>query len=261
MFIDFGGVDVAFRVIESGLCPHFSEAETVALVGALCSDAFDGSAVRLEGVQVGDGRVGLMLSETSFYQLLVSNLLVGRPVESLLNVGDVALRVKALSVAAEKVAAEDVLGTPWLANALAVSVLIRDSRGDFLLVRRGAALAVGAGLWGVSVSGGLEAADLASENPVVNAVMREVKEELGLSIDPGAVLVEGLFIGDKKLQPVMLCTVALDEPLGSLLPLQGVDSDLEIASQVLVAKGDLKKYAERKRMSEAARFQINTHAK
>ena len=128
-------------------------------------------------------------------------------------------------------------------------------------MRRGAALAVGAGLWGVSVSGGLEAADLASENPVVNAVMREVKEELGLSIDPGAVLVEGLFIGDKKLQPVMLCTVALDEPLGSLLPLQGVDSDLEIASQVLVAKGDLKKYAERKRMSEAARFQINTHAK
>lgn len=261
MFIDFGGVDVAFRVIESGLCPHFSEAETVALVGALWSDAFDGSAVRLEGVQVGDGQVGLMLSETSFYQLLVSNLLVGRPVDSLLKVGDVALRVKALSVAAEKVAVEDVLDTPWLANALAVSVLIRDSRGDFLLVRRGAALAVGAGLWGVSVSGGLEAADLASENPVVNAVMREVKEELGLSIDPGAVLVEGLFIGDKKLQPVMLCTVALDEPLGSLLPLQGVDSDLEIASQVLVAKGDLKKYAERKRMSEAARFQINTHAK
>jgi 8-oxo-dGTP pyrophosphatase MutT (NUDIX family) len=261
MFIDFGGADVAFRAIESGLCPHFSEAETVALVGALWSGAFDGSAVRLEGVQVGDGQVGLMLSETSFYQLLVSNLLVGRPVDSLLKVGDVALRVKALSVAAEKVAAEDVLGTPWLANALAVSVLIRDSRGDFLLVRRGAALAVGAGLWGVSVSGGLEAADLASENPVVNAVMREVKEELGLSIDPGAVLVEGLFIGDKKLQPVMLCTVALDEPLGSLLPLQGVDSDLEIASQVLVAKGDLKKYAERKRMSEAARFQINTHAK
>lgn len=261
MFIDFGGVDVAFRVIESGLCPHFSEAETVALVGTLWPDAFDGSAVRLEGVQVGDGQVGLTLSETSFYQLLVSNLLVGRPVDSLLKVGDVTLREKALAVAAEKVAAEDALGTPWLANALAVSVLIRDSRGDFLLVRRGAALAVGAGLWGVSVSGGLEAADLASENPVVNAVMREVKEELGLSIDPGAVLVEGLFIGDKKLQPVMLCTVALDEPLGSLLPLQGVDSDLEIASQVLVAKGDLKKYAERKRMSEAARFQINTHAK
>lgn len=261
MFIDFGGVDVAFRVIESGLCPDFSEAETVSLVGALWPDAFDGSAVRLESVQMGDGQVGLMLSETSFYQLLVSNLLVGRPVDSLLKVGDVALRVKALSVAAEKVAAEDVLGTPWLANALAVSVLIRDSKEDFLLVRRGDSLAVGAGLWGVSVSGGLEADDLAAENPVVNAVMREVKEELGLSIDPGAVLVDGLFIGDKKLQPIMLCIVTLDEPLGPLLPLQGVDSDLEIASQVLVAKGDLKKYAERKHMSEAARFQITTHAK
>lgn len=259
MFIDFGGMAVAFRVIESGLHPRFSEAETVALVGALWPDAFDGSAVRLEGVQMGDGQVGLMLSETSFYQLLVSNLLVGRPVESLLKVGDVALREKALAVAAEKVAAEDVLGRPWMANALAVSVLIRDSRGDFLLVRRGDALAVGAGLWGVSVSGGLEADDLASENPVVNAVMREVKEELGLSINPGAVRVDGLFIGDKKLQPVILCTVALDEPLGPLLPLQGVDSDLEIASQVLVAQDDLKKYMERKRMSEAARFQISTH--
>lgn len=261
MFIDFGGADVAFRIIESGLCPDFSEAETVALVGALWPDAFDGSAVRLEGIQVGDGQVGLMLSETSFYQLLVSNLLVGRPADSLSKVDDVALKEKALSVAAEKVAAEDVLSTPWLANALAVSVLVRDSKEDFLLVRRGDSLAVGAGLWGVSVSGGLEADDLASENPVVNAVMREVKEELGLSIDPGAVLVDGLFIGDKKLQPIMLCTVTLDEPLGPLLPLQGVDSDLEIASQVLVSKDDLKKYAERKRMSEAARFQITTHTK
>lgn len=259
MFIDFGGVDVAFRVIESGLCPHFSEAETVALVGALWPDAFDGSAVRLESVQVGDGQVGLMLSETSFYQLLVSNLLVGRPVESLLNVGDVALREKALVVATVKVAAEDALGRPWMANALAVSVLIRDSKDDFLLVRRGSSLAVGAGLWGVSASGGVEAEDLRSGNPIANTVIREVEEELGLSIDPEAVRVDGLFIGDKKLQPIMLCTVTLDEPLGPLLPLQGVDSDLEIASQVLVAKGDLKKYAERKRMSEAARFQITTH--
>lgn len=261
MFIDFGGVDVAFRVIESGLCPHFSEAETVALVGALWSDAFDGSAVRLEGVQVGDGQVGLMLSETYFYQLLVSNLLVGRPVESLLKVGDVTLREKALAVATVKVAAEDVLGTPWMANALAVSVLIRDSKDDFLLVRRGDSLAVGAGLWGVSASGGVEAEDLRSGNPIASTVMREVKEELGLSIDPGAVRVDGLFIGDKKLQPVMLCTVALDEPLGPLLPLQGIDSDLEIASQVLVAQSELKKYVERKRMSEAARFQISTHIK
>jgi NUDIX domain len=261
MFIDFGGVDVAFRVIESGLRPRFSEAETVALVGALRPDAFDGSAVRLESVQVGDGQVGLMLSETSFYQLLVSNLLVGVPVESLLKVGDVTLREKALSVATVKVAAEDVLDTPWLANALAVSVLIRDSRGDFLLVRRGDSLPVGAGLWGVSVSGGLEADDLASENPVVNAVMREVEEELGPKVALDDVRVDGLFIGDKKLQPVILCTVALDEPLGPLLPLQGVDSDLEIASQVLVAQDDLKKYMERKRMSEAARFQISTHIK
>lgn len=259
MFIDFGDVYVTFGVIGSGLRPRFSEAETVALVGALWPDAFDGSAVCLESVQVGDGQVGLMLSETSFYQLLVSNLLVGRPVESLLIVGDVALREKALAVATVKVAAEDVLGRPWMANALAVSVLIRDSRGDFLLVRRGDALAVGAGLWGVSASGGVEAEDLRSGNPIANAVIREVKEELGLSIDPGAVRVDGLFIGDKKLQPVILCTVALDEPLGPLLPLQGVDSDLEVASQVLVAQDDLKKYMERKRMSEAARFQISTH--
>ena len=264
MFIDFGGMAVAFRVIESGLHPRFSEAETVALVGALWSDAFDGSAVRLESVQVGDGQVGLMLSETSFYQLLVSNLLVGFPVESLLKVGDVTLGEKALSVAAEKVAAEkvaaeDVLGRPWMANALAVSVLIRDSNGDFLLVHRGSSLAVGAGLWGVSVSGGLESDDLAAENPVVNAVMREVEEELGLKVALDDVRVDGLFIGDKKLQPIMLCTVALDEPLGPLLPLQGVDSDLEVASQVLVAQDDLKKYMERKRMSEAARFQISTH--
>lgn len=261
MFIDFDGMAVAFRVIGSGLRPRFSEAETVALVGALWPDAFDGSAVRPESVQVGDGQVGLMLSETSFYQLLVSNLLVGLPVESLLKVGDVTLREKALSVATEKVAAEDVLGTPWLANALAVSVLIRDSKDDFLLVRRGSSLAVGAGLWGVSVSGGLESDDLAAENPVVNAVMREVEEELGLKVALDDVRVDGLFIGDKKLQPIMLCTVTLDEPLGLLLPLQGIDSELEIANQVLVAKGDLKKYAERKRMSEAARFQITTHAK
>lgn len=264
MFIDFGGVDVAFRVIESGLRPRFSEAETVTLVGTLWPDAFDGSAVRLEGVQVGDGQVGLTLSETSFYQLLVSNLLVGRPVESLLNVGDVALREKALAVATVKVAAEDALGRPWMANALAVSVLIRDSKDDFLLVRRGDSLAVGAGLWGVSASGGVEAEDLRSGNPIACAVMREVKEELGLSVDPGAVRVDGLFIGDKKVQPVILCTVALDEPLGPLLPLlplQGIDSDLEIASQVLVAQSELKKYVEGKRMSEAARFQISTHIK
>ena len=66
---------------------------------------------------------------------------------------------------------------------------------------------------------------------------------------------DGIFIGSKKLQPIVICSVKLEKSFNEIEMMVGSDSKFEIANYFIVSKSELKDYLSYQ-MTEASRFQI-----
>ena len=208
MFISFQK-GYSISVVPSTYKSYFSKDFQQDWISTQYPTAFNGSTVRLENlVQCEDGSVSLTCSLLDFYSFLTSNLLV-TPIET----------------------TPDTLGhylsCPYLANVIAVSVLVYDSK-SVLLTKRSSTVSLNPNLVGVSVTGGVTLTDLKSSDCLRSAVQIEVKEELGLSISFTDITVSGLYISKDKLQPVVICFVEVFD-LNSL-SLYGADTRFEIQS-------------------------------
>lgn len=194
----------------------------------------------------------LALSESDFYSFLATNILYGAPVAVVSQIEDEALREKALlfkdsMVPVGVVTTHDVR----LANALATSLIIEDSDGNIVLTERVAGLPVGAGLYGVSATSGVSIDDVLDGAPVVGAVAREARKSLGVDIDAGDIVIQGIGFGKTKHQPAILCHVKLSYPLSV--------EDIEVSDKnkraLLVAKDD-QEFFDSVQMSEIARLHL-----
>lgn len=195
----------------------------------------------------------LALSESDFYSFLATNILYGAPVAVVSQIKDEALREKALlfkdsMVPVGVVTTHDVR----LANALATSLIIEDSDGNIVLTERVAGLPVGAGLYGVSATSGVSIDDVLDGAPVVGAVAREARKSLGVDIDAGDIVIQGIGFGKTKHQPAILCHVKLSHPLSV--------EDIEVSDKnkraLLVAKDD-QEFFDSVQMSEIARLHLS----
>lgn len=167
---------------------YFSEEFQSEYISIYYPTAFNGSAVRLESlVRREDGFVSLSCSCLDFYSFLTSNLLVG-----------------SLDITSSTFS--NYLMCPYLANVLAVSVLVYDSK-SVLLTNRSSEVCLSPNSVGVSVTGGVTSSDFDSFDVIQSSVLQELKEELGLEVDYTEVQVEGLYISKDKLQPVAICFV------------------------------------------------------
>lgn len=195
----------------------------------------------------------LALSESDFYSFLATNILYGAPVAVVSQIEDEALREKALlfkdtMVPVGVVTTHDVR----LANALATSLIIEDSDGNIVLTERVAGLPVGAGLYGVSATSGVSIDDVLDGAPVVGAVAREARKSLGVDIDAGDIVIQGIGFGKTKHQPAILCHVRLSYPL--------LVEDIKVSDKnkraLLVAKDD-QEFFDSVQMSEIARLHLS----
>lgn len=195
----------------------------------------------------------LALSESDFYSFLATNILYGAPVAVVSQIKDEALREKALlfkdsMVPVGVVTTHDVR----LANALATSLIIEDSDGNIVLTERVAGLPVGAGLYGVSATSGVSIDDVLDGAPVVGAVAREARKSLGVDIDAGDIVIQGIGFGKTKHQPAILCHVKLSHSLSV--------EDIKVSDKnkraLLVAKDD-QEFFDSVQMSEIARLHLS----
>lgn len=195
----------------------------------------------------------LALSESDFYSFLATNILYGAPVAVVSQIEDEALREKALlfkdtMVPVGVVTTHDVR----LANALATSLIIEDSDGNIVLTERVAGLPVGAGLYGVSATSGVSIDDVLDGAPVVGSVAREARKSLGVDIDAGDIVIQGIGFGKTKHQPAILCHVKLSRPL--------LVEDIQVGDKnkraLLVAKDD-QEFFDSVQMSEIARLHLS----
>lgn len=208
MFISFQK-GYSISVVPSTYTSYFSTEFQKDYISSNYPTAFNGSTVRLENlVQHENGFVSLSCSCLDFYSFLTSNLLV-TPIEITSNT------------------LGNYLSCPYLANVIAVSVLVYDSK-SVLFTKRSSTVSLSPNLVGVSVTGGVTLTDLESSDCLRSAVQTEVQEELGLFISFTDITVSGLYIGGDKLQPVAICFVEVSD-LCSLC-LYGKDTKLEVQS-------------------------------
>ena len=155
LFISFSK-GYSTKIVSSTYTPYFTEEFIEDLVFSRYPTSFNGSAVRLEGIENSKDILKLSLSVLDFYSFLTSNLLIE----------DTEITSKTLG---------NYLKCPYLANIIAVSVLVYDSE-SVLLAERSSKVAINPKKLGVSVTGGLTSEDLTSQDCLVSAIRSEVSE-------------------------------------------------------------------------------------
>ena len=121
---------------------------------------------------------------------------------------------------------ENYLTCSYLANVLAVSVLIYDSK-SILLVNRSSTVSLSPNSLGVSATGGVTLTDLKSSDCLRSAVQADVQEELGLSVSFADITVSGLYISKDKLQPVAICFVKVSDIRSLCLCGEGIEFEVQ----------------------------------
>lgn len=234
MFIPF---KQGYSVVQqpSTFSPYFSEEFQRDLISSLYSSAFNGSTIRLESLKLcSDGSILLGCSPLDFYSFLVSNLLVG-------------------SIELDSHNFINYITCPYLANSIAVSVLVYDSN-SVLLTKRSSKVALSPQTIGVSATGGVTADDLQTSDCLRSAVVTEVKEELGLELEFKQVQVAGLYISQDKLQPVAICFVKVSDL--TVLELSGSDTTFEVDCFIKVPFSELTAL-NLKGSTDTSRFQLD----
>lgn len=222
------------EVVSSTYTPYFSEEFLEEWVSSKYPTSFNGSAVRLESIETSNnGSVSLSLSVLDFYSFITSNLLVG------------GMELTPNTI-------ENYFNCPYLANILAVSVLVYDSE-SVLLAERSSKVSLNPKKLGVSVTGGLTSEDLTSQDCLVSAIRSEVSEELGLLFKDKDIEISGLYISKDKLQPVIICFIEVKDLNG--LYLSGCDTDFEVHSWHIIPRNKLSSLE--LDSSDTARFHLN----
>lgn len=234
MFIPFQN-GYSISVIPSTYKPYFSTEFQQDYVSTNYPIAFNGSTVRLESlVQCEDGFVFLSCSCLDFYSFLTSNLLV----------------------TPTKITSDtfkSYLSCTYLANVIAVSILVYDSK-SVLLAKRSSTVSLNPDSVGVSVTGGVTFDNFQSSDCLRSTVQTEVHEELGLSISFTDITVSGLYISEDKFQPVAICFVKVLD-LG-ILGLRGLDTDFEVDSFIKVPRCALR-YLDLNDCTDTCKFHLN----
>ena len=254
-YVPLDGYTVTATTAPSRLNMPFTSDEVAELARVVGGEnAVNAPVARLEELRLDEeAKVAeLALSESDFYSFLATNILYGAPVAVVSQIEDEALREKALlfkdtMVPVGVVTTHDVR----LANALATSLIVEDSDGNIVLTERVAGLPVGAGLYGVSATSGVSIDDVLDGAPVVGAVAREARKSLGVDIDAGDIVIQGIGFGKTKHQPAILCHVKLSHPLSV--------EDIKVSDKnkraLLVAKDD-QEFFDSVQMSEIARLHL-----
>lgn len=219
----------------------------------------DGDAVSIDCID----NVFVHLSKTSFYQLISSNYLKER-----FNAFSKFVRNSVASDSSERMeyilgmmrrhfdevselnTVEKVINSHILSNALAVSCLARDDDGLYVISRRAGATAIAGGNLSTTVTGGVSwdddvakfDGDVTIADLCVHAAIREMREELGLTIDASCCYPRSLMMGVRRMQPVVTVDVLLPHDVSELISSAPVADDYgaEISELMPSTEDDIK---------------------
>lgn len=239
-------------------------------LGLLEGDFNDERAVRLEWMREDtNGQLRLGISRISFLDALTTNLAIDpccttpdtrrwttRAADEYATrelMSRLRLQVRSEGPSRD---ATDVLRIRSLANPIAVSLLLRDTRGRPGVIQRASGPNVSSADYCATVTGSVNGADFAWTDPFLHCAQREMQEELGVR---GVDLVfDGIIIVRQKLQPVFLYEGMVDttwEDLASTIA-GAPDYQRESAAFLAIPPSDVSRAAVHLHLTDAASYQM-----
>ncbi len=231
-------------------------------------EIYNGTAVRLDVVTVNSHNYTLSISKVEFFDFLTTNMIYYKYdtlYEKAKNNRD-ALKVLAkvrdrIFSANNPNSFNNIIKNKYLANIIAVSILVEDSEANVGLVKRKKGMALGAGTLSVTVTGSMDEVDFLSKNPIMSCVKREIKEELNLIGQD--IKCQNIIISKDKLQPIFLVNCKINRRFKDIITvMQSADDyNKEIASFYSVPKTEVISFILNEDMTSAARFHVfNTYS-
>lgn len=211
----------------------------------------------------------VVLSKTDFYSLLISNIIRTQKgsfieyLQDVINPGDEYLLQKLLEYYASIPVVknlQDLLINGNMANALAISVLVRDKYDNIMLVKRTNNVAIGKNLYSVTATGAIDLNDWETTNPIVNCAIRELREELGLCVKEEQIKIKSIVAGCNKMQPIAILDAYVDFDLRNIdcSENKAKDFEFEIEKVYVVHKEDINSILKECNFTEAAEYHLNS---
>lgn len=186
---------------------------------------FNGAMICLEGIhRKRPGCVAIELSLGEFFDFLVCNVVGGMKNDRFLRYCSAAGGKDIIEVVDRLMddfrkeqrrihRFEDLATSEKLPNVIAMSGLLYDEDGTFLVSKRTSEVIVGQELYGVTVTGSIEPGDMHRPDPFKECAARELAEETGITMDERCFVLRGFSASNDKLQPAAVVDVVADEPL------------------------------------------------
>lgn len=231
---------------------------------------FNNKVVRLEGIETQNNITDIKLSIVDFYDFLVINImlpqiksfckylqqneqwnLVEKSIEVLM---DYSVKMK------EKKSFLDIISDGKSTNSLAVSLLLKDEMGKYLLTQRSSSTGISDRLYSVTVTGAIDEEDLRSQNPIISCVKRELEEELGIVISSNNLDVDSIVIGINKMQPIVIVNGKIDGNIEDAICSmnEAKDYSYEIDHLMIVTKEQIRNILNKQSFTEAVKFHLES---
>lgn len=164
---------------------------------------------------------------------------------------------------------KDCVNQTLLPNMVAISILVHDGRGNYLVSQRTGNVVIGKNLGGVTSTGTLETIDVFAASkknseldPFCACAQRELMEETEFNLPAEAFTTRGLFVGQAKLQPIAIVDVLVDRDLSrysSWEPCGSKEPQPELKKITSIKKEKLQSIVFKYDMTEASSYHMLMH--
>lgn len=199
----------------------FSDEEYAALV-ELCKTTFRRDFTNEVGVRLDYcnrtyiNGIALGVSEVRFFDFLTSNYALfnfQRLIDNANMNQKTALQklINIFSTDGEPDCVEAIIKRRYLANTVAVSFLVSDMHGNYLITKRNSSVGIADGFVSVTVTGAVDGKDFLEEDPFIHCCQREMCEEMGYEIPISCIEPKMIVCGKSKLQPIVLADAKVND--------------------------------------------------
>lgn len=233
-------------------------------------DYFNNKVVRLEKIENRDDKIQLSLSLIDFFDFLIINI-ISAQLEDFIQylkekdiyytLYDEIERLKQYSKDMLQVTDfTSLIVDGRSSNALAISVLLTDEKGNYLLTQRSLKTGISEMMHSVTATGAIEEEDYHSMDAIRNCVIRELKEELNLCVDKKDLKIVSIVAGKRKLQPIVIVNGRVKGSFSELLESikDAVDFNYEVQKLIITDKETLENILYSESFTEAAEYHLQS---
>lgn len=268
--------EIVYKTVDSSLKMPISKMERDMIVEVFSAYKkvvyFNTRVARLESIETQSDEVEIKLSLIDFFDFLVINI-ISFQLEDFIrylksediydNLHDIINRLNRYCEVMRQVSDFETLVYKGISsNALAISVLLTDKNGNYLLTQRGGKVGISEKFHSVSATGTVDEIDYHSIEPLKNCVIRELHEELNIDIHSENLQICSIVAGKNKLQPIVIVNGKVERGFDELWNKmkEAEDFTYEVDKLCIVNRELLETILTRKKFTEAVEYHLRSVA-